>query len=80
MFATSNFFTALVCGLVSMCGVQRHLLLSTHGSWVLFFMFKTDRRATKVKKTQTLPVGSNCDCVAAALATTDIGLSLNAEL
>jgi len=55
-FATSNFFTALVYGSVSMCGEERHLLLSTHGSWVLFLMFKTYRRATKVKKTQTHPL------------------------
>jgi hypothetical protein len=29
---------------------------NTHGSWVLFLMFKTDQRATKVKKTQAPPL------------------------
>jgi hypothetical protein len=52
-FATSNFFTALVYGSVSMCIRERLLRRSTHGSCVLFFMFKTNRRATKVKETQT---------------------------
>ena len=52
----SNFFTALVCSSISLCGGERHLRRSTHGSRVLFFMFETDRRAGKVKKTQTHPL------------------------
>jgi hypothetical protein len=55
-FAKTEGFTALVFSSVSMCSREQLLRLSTHGSCVLFFMFKTDRRAGKVKKTQTPPL------------------------
>lgn len=77
-FATTDCFTAPVYGSVSMYGEEQLLRRSTHGSWVLFLMFKTDQRATKVKKTQTHPLASIV--TVPQLATTDIGLSLNAEL
>ena len=46
----------------------------------IVFYVQNKSKGDESKENSNSPVGSNCDFVTAALATTDIGLSLIAEL
>ena len=46
----------------------------------IVFYVQNRSKGDESKENSDSPVGSNCDCVTAALATTDIGSNLIAEL